>query len=319
MEVAEYHGRVMASRLHIIAVHELGLEDFESAIRDAVSFLDHLERCWSRFLPSSDVSRLNQLGSNGGSVSVDSSTVTLLQSMVSGHEVTAGRYDPTVLRAVITEGYRASHVDPASITQIADGVTRSGALFELEVDQASNTVQVPPGLVVDPGGIGKGLAADLAVARLSAMGVSGAMVEIGGDLAMAGISPDPAGWLVDVEHADPSDGLLCSLAISGGGVATSSVRSRRWIRAGRERHHQIDPITATCSTTDLVAVTVIAPAGWLAEVHATAALAVGSESVVPYLEGHGLSGIAVTASGSMAQVLRTGDLESIAMDVRSRT
>lgn len=315
MEVAEFHGRVMASRLHIIATDDRDTGDLDSAISEAVAYVDHLERCWSRFLSSSDVSRVNQLGPLGGPLLVDPSTVTLLQNMIIGHQVTSGRFDPTLVRAMIVEGYQASRLDPAAITLVADGVTRPGALFDLEMDPEGNMIRVPAGLVLDPGGIGKGLAADLAVARLLDRGVAGAMVEIGGDLAMGGRSADPSGWLIDVEHPDPSDGILCSLAISGGGVATSSVRSRRWVQDGRERHHHLDPHTATCSTTDLIAVTVIAPTGWLAEVHATAALSVGSDDVVAYLEGHGLSGIAVVAAGE--RVLRTRTLDGITMSDRS--
>jgi thiamine biosynthesis lipoprotein len=171
-------------------------------------------------------------------------------------------------------------------------------------------------LVVDPGGIGKGLAADLAVAQLLDEGVDGALVEIGGDLATAGAPVDPAGWLVDVEHPDPDDGLLCRLAISGGGVATSSVRSRRWTRDGVERHHQIDPGTGVCSTTDLAAVTVIAPCGWMAEVHATTALAAGSDHAIACLDGHGLSGIAVATTPTGEHVWTTSDLDDVELDVR---
>jgi thiamine biosynthesis lipoprotein len=111
--------------------------------------------------------------------------------------------------------------------------------------------------------------------------------------------------------------VVCSLAIDAGGVATSSVRSRRWVRDGVERHHQIDPRTATCSSTDLIAVTVIARTGWLAEVHATAALGAGSAGVISYLDGHGLSGIAFVASPAGDRVLTTRDLEGVDLDVRA--
>lgn len=307
----------MASRLHIIAVGAGNSGFLDDALRDTASHLEHLEQCWSRFISSSDISRINQLGPTGGTLRVDPSTLTLLATMIEGYQATAGRYDPTVLRSMIAEGYAASHVDPSKVSAVAPGAARSASLHDLELDPSTNTVTVPATLVVDPGGIGKGLAADLAVAHLLEAGVDGAMVEIGGDLSMAGTSPDPAGWLVDVEHPDPADGIACSLAISGGGVATSSVRSRHWVRDGVERHHQIDPRTATCSSTDLLAVTVIAPAGRQAEVHATAALAEGSTGVISYLDGHGLSGIAFAAHPSSGGPLRTSDLEGIDLDVRT--
>jgi FAD:protein FMN transferase len=323
MAVVELRGRVMASDLHLIVVlpptgGPAGRLD--GTVREVVSYLDHLERCWSRFIPTSDISRINRLGpSGGGRISVDGSTLSLLASMVEGYECTAGRFDPTVLRAVIAEGYAASRVDPGLVTTVPDASAPWGAasLHDLEIDPSTNTVVVPAGLTLDPGGIGKGLAADLAVARLLAAGGAGALVAIGGDLAMAGKPIDEAGWLVNVEQPEPADGILCSLAISGGGVATSSTRSRRWMFDGAERHHQIDPSSARCSTTDLDAVTVIAPSGWLAEVHATAALSAGSAGALAYLDGHGLSGIAIRRGASSGSVLMTGDLAALELRPRS--
>jgi thiamine biosynthesis lipoprotein len=240
--------------------------------------------------------------------------------MVEGYQFTAGRFDPTVLPAVIAEGYAASHLDPSQVTELSGASAQFGAasLHDLLLDPSTNSVTVPAGLALDPGGIGKGFAADLAVDRLLAAGVAGALVEIGGDLAMGGTPVDEAGWLVNVELPDPADGILCSLAISGGGVATSSTRSRRWVLDGVERHHQIDPFTERCSTTDLIAVTVIAPTGWLAEVHATAALSLGSAGAIDYLTGHGLSGLAIRHDDSAGAVLTTADLDAVDLRVGVR-
>jgi thiamine biosynthesis lipoprotein len=106
------------------------------------------------------------------------------------------------------------------------------------------------------------------------------------------------------------------LAVSGGGVATSSTRSRRWTLDGIERHHQIDPKTSMPSTTDLATVTIIARSGWLAEVHASAAIACGSAGVLDYIARHGLSGIAVTDAGA---VLVSPDLAGVEMKARTGT
>lgn len=315
MGVVELHGRVMASSLHVIATDGEGSGPATARLHDAVQrairFVEHLERSWSRFIPTSDISRINRLGPTGGALAVDPATFALLDAMVDGHEITTGRYDPTLLRALIAEGYAASRTDPTMMSLVAPSGGRHGSLSELIRDPATGTVAVPPGLVLDPGGIGKGLAADLAVSQLLADGAAGAMVEIGGDLAAAGVPLDPAGWLIDVEHPDPHEGILCHLAISGGGVATSSVRSRRWTHDGTDRHHQIDPATSTCSTTDIDAVTVIAPCGWMAEVHATAALMAGSDGAIAHLEGYGLSGIAVARTPNGQRVRTTHDLADV--------
>jgi thiamine biosynthesis lipoprotein len=305
MEAAEHRFRVMASEAHVIVV---GVPDgFAGAAQD---HLDHLEQRWSRFLPGSDVTRLNNAA--GSPVEVDADTLTLLDAMVDAWQLTGRRYDPTVLPALIAAAYGASIVDEHRVTILPAGDLRVGGLAAVDIDHTRRTITLPAGVVVDAGGIGKGLAADLTVARLLGMGARGALVSIGGDMAMAGVPPHADGWLVTVEHADAADGDLCTISVSAGGVATSSTRSRRWSRDGHAYHHVIDPISAAPSATDLAAVTVIARSGWLAEAHATAALMSGSEGVLGYLIEHDLTGLALPLHGSP---LATSDLEGLAFHV----
>ena len=122
---------------------------------------------------------------------------------------------------------------------------------------------------------------------------------IGGDIAMDGEPPAGDGWHVTVEHPDAHRGDVCTIAVTSGGVATSSTRSRTWDFAGRRHHHVIDPAVGREADTDLAAVTVIAGRGWSAEAHATAALLDGSTGFREYLERRALSGIAVCDDGTV--------------------
>jgi thiamine biosynthesis lipoprotein len=112
-----------------------------------------------------------------------------------------------------------------------------------------------------------------------------------------------------IEHPDTDREPVGTIAVTGGGVATSSTRSRRWRHEGVERHHLIDPWTGAVSNTDLASVTVIARSGWLAEAHATAAILAGSESVIDHLDRHELTGVAVTTDGD---ILTTHDVAELA-------
>jgi FAD:protein FMN transferase len=295
MEAAEHRFRVMASEAQVIVVE--GLDRFigGGSVAAAHAYLDHLEQRWSRFLPDSDITRINL--SSGRPVEVDADTITLFITMLNAWRLTHGRFDPTVLPVLMAVGYRASIEHPRRLTIVPPDDLRVGGMGEIGVDPDRLEVTVPAGVVVDAGGIGKGLAADLTVARLLAGGAHGALVGIGGDLAMAGTPPDADGWLITLEQPDPADGDLCTLAVSGGGVATSSTRSRRWTVGGQARHHVIDPAAGAPSTTDLATVTVIARSGWLAEAHATAALMSGRANVIDYLDSHALTGIAVPLDG----------------------
>jgi len=292
----------MASELQILVAADTGTD--HRCVTEAAALLDDLERRWSRFLTDSDVTRLNN--SAGAAIEVDGSTITLLSAMIEGWEATGGAFDPSILPSLCAAGYDRSIDDDHRVTLLPDGSVHVSGLdaapspADIEIDVARRMVRLPAGLVLDPGGIGKGLAADLAVGLLVDRGARGALVSIGGDMVVCGTPPhDADDWIIAVE--DPhGGGPACTIALRAGGVATSSTRSRRWRTNDGEHHHVIDPVTDSPSTTDLAAVSVIARSGWLAEVHATAVLLAGSRAAVDHLDRHDLSGLAIGLDGSVA-------------------
>lgn len=296
MAVVEHRFRVMASEAHLILV-----DPEPDAVALAMGRLDELEQRWSRFLPDSDISRLAR--ANGDSCVVSPATRWLLDAMIAAHRLTAGRFDPTMLREIIDAGYDRSLTDRARRSITIDLPHPMATIEDVELDGC--TVRLPEGMALDPGGIGKGFAADLVSTELVHRGTPGALVSIGGDLSAVGRPPEPEGWRVTIEDPFSPAAELTTLALNAGGVATSSTLSRSWQRGGRRRHHVLDPETGTSSTTDLATVTVFAPSAWEAEVQATAAIVQGRDGAIAHLEGRGLSGVAVTSAG---QFVATGDL-----------
>lgn len=281
----------MASAAQVILV-----DPAPGAADHARSRLEELERRWSRFRPDSEIARLNTV--TEAWVPVSSDTITLLTAMRRAWRLTHRRYDPTVLGAINAAGYTRSVDGSGRVSVQAGPAAAKASLDDMTIDSALSAVILPAGLGLDPGGIGKGLAADIVVTELLEEGTGGALVSLGGDLSAGGRAPAVEGWCVLVEDpADPSCSIV-ALAIDAGGVATSSTLSRAWFQDGRRRHHVIDPATSTCATTDLAAVTVIAGTGWEAEVQATAALLCGADKALDYLGGHALSGIATTLNGT---------------------
>ena len=102
--------------------------------------------------------------------------------------VTGGRFDPTVLGAVRRAGYDACFESlPAARegSPTSTSTPQTGAADVL-VDPATNIVMVPPGVGFDPGGIGKGFAADIVSGEAIDAGATGVCVNIGGDVACPG-------------------------------------------------------------------------------------------------------------------------------------
>ena len=284
----------MGARAQVILVDPArGAEDY------ARSRLEELELCWSRFLPCSDISRLNT--SPEAIMIVSSDTIDLLATMKHASRLTGGRYDPTMLSAINAAGYSKSRDGSGRTSTRAGSRPRGSTIADVAIDRATSTVVVPAGIGLDPGGIGKGLAADIVVTELLAGGTGGALVSVGGDLAAAGTPPTSEGWHVAIEDPFDASRDLMRLALDAGGLATSSTLKRTWMQDGRHRHHVIDPTTQTCATTDLAAVSVIARAGWEAEVHATAALLCGAQQALDYLDRHQLVGIATSLDGTTSK------------------
>ena len=253
MAVTELRGRVMACGLHLIAHEPSGPDQLEGAV-DHLCHLEDLARAAVHVAAHPDdlecccAGVLAKLIARG--VAVVSVNCTLGD---------IGAQEDTILRTALATQRLLETEEAASLlglTVLPVGRHRIGTTDEVTIDRRRSTVTVPPGVALDPGGIGKGLAADLAVASLIEGGAAGALVSIGGDLAAAGVAPEPEGWRVDIERPDPGDAPLCRTTIDHGGVATSSTRSRRWVHEGRPQHHAIDPATGAPSETDLASVTV---------------------------------------------------------------
>ena len=125
---------------------------------------------------------------------------------------------------------------------------------------------------LDFGGIGKGFAADEALAVLHAHGLPRSMVEIGGDLAMGDRPPGKAGWAV----ASPSHSRLIVQRHSG--LATSGSSEQHLDIGERRLSHVLDPRTGA-PVEDRAAYTVQAPSAAEADALASAACVLGGEAL----------------------------------------
>jgi thiamine biosynthesis lipoprotein len=278
----------MGSDIHLVVVE--GRPDCFVAARARI---EELEARWSRFRPESEISRLNT--SAGDWLDVSDDTVLLLQHAAQAWRLTGGSFDPTMLDALRGAGYDRSFDDlPVDRAMRDDDESDASArllpsflpfdrpsCLDIEID--GHRVRFPVGMGFDPGGIGKGLAADLVAIDVLSSGAAGVCVNMGGDLRVAGTGPDGAGWTLAIDHPWASTPIAL-VGLTGGAVATSTVLRRVWTVDGERRHHLLDPSTGQPSTTDLALAAVVAGTAWQAEVLAKAALLRGRGRAFDLLE-----------------------------------
>jgi thiamine biosynthesis lipoprotein len=166
----------------------------------------------------------------------------------------------------------------------------------IRIDRASRTVSLPPGVQIDLGATAMAGCADRTARTVAATTLTGVLVNIGGDLAVAG-PPPPEGWVVRVadRHDAPAGTPGVNVAIAHGGMATSGAASRRWSRGGLTTHHLIDPVTgapASCWRT----VSVAAESCLEASIASTASVILGARAP-QWLADRGLAARLVSEGG----------------------
>jgi thiamine biosynthesis lipoprotein len=252
----------------------LGPDELARVGADVLASLEDADRRLTRFDAGSELCRLN--ADPRGVVPVSPLVARLARAAVWAGAASGGLVDATLTGEIEAAGYSASRTgqEPASLTDaLARAPERRPARPRERPGFASvgvldgDHVTRPPGVRLDSGGLGKGLAADIA-AELVPDGVRYA-ISAGGDLAAGG-----GDWEVAVSGA--SSGAEVHRLRVRGGVATSGLYERLWRRAdGTYAHHLLDPATGEPAWTGLVAATAVAASALEAEVLAKTALLSG--------------------------------------------
>jgi FAD:protein FMN transferase len=283
--------KVMGGRAHLV-IHGGGehlLDQGEARLRD-------LEAKWSRFLPDSDITRANRAA--GTPVEVHTDTIAVVQRALDGWRQTGGRFDITMLPALVENGYTHSELSSVAAPTVPGRVV--GLSGWVMVDAAMSTITVPATSAIDLGGIGKGYAADLVADELMAAGATGVLVNLGGDLTVRGEPSDDVSWFLGIEDPTATPNHVALLRVATGGVATSGTTVRRWTTPdGETRHHLIDPTTSRPSTIATLTATVLASDCATAEVYATAAMMLPAPEAVAMLDRFGLAGLVVGTDGAV--------------------
>ena len=294
--VAIADGRALGGLLRLVVTRKSRL----SAAKRAVDrFLEQIDAAASRFRADSELSRINATPER--EVRVSPLLGRAISEALRGARITGGAVDPTVGTAVRLLGYdkdfAAMPADGRAIVLVAEQIPGWRAV---RYDEPTRTLWLPRGVELDLGSTAKALASDMAAtAALEAAGVGGVLVSLGGDIAVAGEAP-AGGWPIQVSEdsgAAISEGEE-AIAITDGGVATSSTSVRRWTRGGVVLHHIIDPATGLPAAGPWRTVTVVAGSCVDANIASTAAIVMG-EAAAGWLDEHSLPARLVGRDGAV--------------------
>lgn len=229
---------------------------FHALMQEILARSERFEESFSRFRPTSFVSRLAE-EKQTGDIEVPEHFVAMLRPYFQLHNATDGKITPLIGHTLSDLGYDAEYsLTPKDILRFPTDL-----LETVEILDDSHISLTYPTLF-DFGAIGKGYFCDRIADFLRENNIRKFLVNGSGDIVYEGNGETIR---VGLEHPGNTTKVIGSIEMTQGAFCASGTNRRRW----REYHHIIDPDTAT-SPTHLLATWVIAENAATADLLATA-------------------------------------------------
>jgi thiamine biosynthesis lipoprotein len=171
---------------------------------------------------------------------------------------------------------------------------------KVKLDPAAGMILLSEsGMALDLGGIAKGYALDRASEVIKKLGISSALVNLGGDILAVGQRSPGKPWRVGVQDPRNETGMVAVASLKDRVIVTSGDYQRFFINNGNRYHHILDPHTGYPAP-GLQSATLVAPNGSTAEPLAVAVFVMGVERGLKYIESvPGVYGFLIDQEGKV--------------------
>ena len=154
---------------------------------------------------------------------------------------------------------------------------------KMVIDEENSTVTLTdPLMKLDVGAIAKGYAVECVAGMLEEKGVTGYVLNVGGNVRTIGTKGDGTPWTVGIENPDGGD-YLAYLKLSGQSLVTSGSYQRYYYVDGKPYHHIIHPGTLMPSE-GFLSVSVVCKDSGLADALSTTLFCLSLEEGIALVE-----------------------------------
>lgn len=280
----EFARDAMACRFEIL-LHPGKPEKGGEAALEALDTITYLEQLLSVYIPSSELSLVNERASQEA-IGVSESTFALLQLGLTIFDKTDRAFDMTAAKLSKIWGFYRRQGKMPTEREIESALSQVGSQHIL-LNQELRAVQFIQPIEVNPGGIGKGFALDCAASSLHRAGVADFAFHGGKSSVLCSGSQSATdndrGWRIAVRHPEQSERILGFLTLFDQALGTSGPANQFFYFRGKRYGHIIDPRTGWPAD-GMLSVTVLHPsAGW-ADALATAMYVMGIEKAIAFCE-----------------------------------
>ena len=184
-------------------------------------------------------------------VSVDARIIDMLLYAKEMYDLTEGKVN-IAMGSVLSiwhtyreEGLQSpEHAKLPSPQELKDAAEHC-RIEDVMIDEKNGIVQLAdPGMTLDVGAIAKGYAVEMIAGELEKNGVSGYIINVGGNVRTIGSKPDGQAWMVGIENPQNTEkDYIAHCKLAGNSLVTSGSYQRYYTVDGRQYHHIIDPDT----------------------------------------------------------------------------
>lgn len=260
--------------------------------------LARLEARYSRYREDSYLHEINQVGALGGSITVDAETAGLLAYSDTCYTQSDGLFDITsgVLRRA-WQFKQNTLPDQSYLTALLEKIGWHHCRWQAPILEF-----LIPGMELDFGGIVKEYAADRVAALCLANHIHHGLINLGGDIKIIGPHPDGSPWRISIRHPHQPNGVLQTLLLTQGALASSGDYERCITFDGVRYGHILNPKTGW-PVQHLAAVSVVADFCVIAGSAATIAMLKAHEGI-EWLNALGLAHCWVDVNGRISDQMR---------------
>ncbi len=239
--------------------------------------LDQINGLMSTYDPASEISRFNnQTGSDWFPVSTETFRVVELSQEIS--QLTGGAFDISVGPLVEAWGFGASaRGEKIPSDQLINSLLDRVGYGKLELRQDPPALRKRvPLLRIDLSAVAKGYAVDELAELLRQEGINDFLLEVGGEMQLAGKKADGTPWKIGLERPlEDVREVETIMPLTGTALATSGNYRNFYVEDGQRYAHTIDPVSGHPVRHKLASVTVLDPSCARADALATALMVLG--------------------------------------------
>lgn len=205
----------------------------------AIADVQRLEALYSRYRETSFLSEINRVAAVGGKIEVDEETVCLLDYAVTCYEQSDGLFDIT--SGLLRKAWKFDQnrlPEQSVIDALLEHVGWHKVSWKRPVLEFSM-----PGMEIDFGGVVKEYAVDRAATLCYSHGIKHGVINLGGDIKVIGPRADGTPWRVGIRHPRNKDGLLDTISLYQGALASSGDYERCIMVNGVRYGHVLNPKT----------------------------------------------------------------------------